>query len=170
MASAAASASAEPAFDKKFSFKLESGLNLSCTSVPVFNAIEESLEKMVSQFQIIRVKGFVKWQVDGAPGPTRAQLTLRRHTKDQFRSKDPRVTWKKPVDFPLASFSGDCPSSENKPIDVTAETDDSSNPFWKGGNKGKCSFFRIAIQKILTGICCSYFNVLTANDVQEIPL
>ena len=162
-----ASASAELSFDKQFTFKLESGVNLSCTSIPVYKAFEESLEKMPFQFQIIKVKGFVKWQVDGAAGPTHAQLTLRRLEKNQF-GKNSRHPWKKPVHFPLATFPGDCPSSEIKtPIDVTA---DSSNPFWKAGNEGKCSFFRIAIQKILTGIYCSHLNILTANDVQEIPL
>jgi len=83
------------------------------------------------------MKGFVKWQVDGAAGPTYAQLTLRRFGKDQF-GPDSLDPWKKPVYLPFVTFAGTCPSSEIKQdFDVhSVDRSISSNSFWKPGKKG----------------------------------
>ena len=150
MAAAAESTALKLAYDDKYACKLASGINLKCTPCPVygnfFNKFETDIPEMEYKYQVCQVKGFVKWQVDGAAGPTHAQLLIRRLGKEQFslKSQDP---WKKPVQFPVATFVSDSPSKKEEitEFDVT-ETADALHSFWKPGKQGRYTFLQNCIR------------------------
>ena len=146
LAAAAESTASQPAYDNKYPSKLAPGFNVSCTPFPVYSnfykKFETNIPAMVYDYEVCHVKVFVKWQVDD--GPTHAQLLLRRLGKEQFssKSKDP---WKKPVQFPVATFGGDSPSNKEEKMEFNfTETNDL---FWKPGKKGRYTFLQHCIPK-----------------------
>ena len=121
-----------------FKMKLTSELEETCSSFPFSKAFGKSATastvKMEYQYQVCHIKGFVKWEVDGATGPTHAQISLRRQN---LQSPDP---FKKLIFVPLARFGTDASATPKKQDFDLTKKGDASNLFWKPGNKGENTF------------------------------
>lgn len=132
--------------DGVIEIKMASELEETCTALPIYKAFRKwSVVKMEYQYQVFRIEGFVKWEVDdGATAPTYAQLTIRRQN---LQSNYP---WKKPIDISLATHkfaerTKSCsPSPKETKFDVDEENHTPSDLFWKPGNKGKTRLVRTA--------------------------
>jgi len=102
---------------ESFIFELKSELELRCNPLPISKTLVSTLCKIDYEYQVSRVKGRVKWEVEGSTaGRTCAQLSLR---GQNLHSQDP---WKNSISLPLAEFATDQHAwSEEKSFEIPAK-------------------------------------------------